>query len=284
MEDRKAQSEVEFRVHRFRYIQSMFELLQHSTDMDMEIQQIIDQLDQVDMTRACSSCGKLYPARKQKCDVSDGTLELRESRDYPINEDDTVEYTQLPKYFNIGQNNIVNKTTIKMSEPALVNPNSFDSMKVILEQLKQSYFEHDRAWLFVGADAPPYCLMRRLIEQNPDEYDWLSVTAGLGHLNMNQVKTVFKILEHVMLEPLAKDVLKYNTTKSYQYFMNCKDNHKSWQALEILLHGTTMEMIRMYCADTDVDVTPQGFLQWQAAQENPTFRLVSFLILSLCLG
>ena len=45
-----------------------------------------------------------------------------------------------------------------------------------------------REWLFVGADGRPYCLMRRLVEKKPFDYDWVSFISGGGHLNMNLFK------------------------------------------------------------------------------------------------
>ena len=59
-----------------------------------------------------------------------------------------------------------------------------------------------------------------------------------------------------MLECLGKDVLKYNTKKSYDYFIQCKDNHKAWQAFTVFLHGTTMELFRFYASSLDVGGNP----------------------------
>ena len=115
--------------------------------------------------------------------------------------------------------------------------------------------------MFVGADGPPYCLMRRLLKQNPGQYDWVSLVSGGGHLNMNLLKTYFKVLEKIILEPLGKEILKYDTQKLFDYFIQCKDNHKAWQAFDIFLNGTIMELIRIYCAETDDTPTPYGFLE-----------------------
>ena len=60
---------------------------------------------------------------------------------------------------------------------------------------------------------------------------------------MNQLKTFFKVLDKVCGETLGKEVLNFNTPKSYAYFIDCKDTHKAWQSLEIFLHGTTMELL-----------------------------------------
>ena len=46
---------------------------------------------------------------------------------------------------------------------------------------------------------------------------------GLGHLHMNQLKTIFKILDTVILEALGKDVLNFQSPKAYDFFVSAKD-------------------------------------------------------------
>ena len=61
-------------------------------------------------------------------------------------------------------------------------------------------------------DGPPFVMSATLIEANPDEYDWIALVPGLGHLYMNQIKTFFKA---ILLEPLAH-VLNFKTPKAIQ--------------------------------------------------------------------
>ena len=78
-----------------------------------------------------------------------------------------------------------------MGEPVLVNPNSFKNLGMILEQLHENAIKNsEREWFFVGADGPPYCLMRRLLERKPFDYNWISLVPGAGHLSMK--KNVFQ--------------------------------------------------------------------------------------------
>ena len=270
---------VHFREFRFNYIVSLFVYLSTSSDMDSEIEKSLQQLKNTELSRICSSCQKQYPARKQKCDAC-GSQVIRNDSAYSRNRDPAK---TMPKYFNIGECNNFNPSKITMSEPILVNPNSYSNVKMILDQLKEDIINNDRKWIFVGADGPPYCLSRRIIAESPECYDWVSVMSGKGRLNMNQVKTFFAILDNIMLEPLGMNVLKFDTAKAYKYFVQCKDNHKSWQALEVFLHGTIMELIRVYCIDCS-NPTPLGFLQWQANITNPILKLVCQLTLNIGLG
>lgn len=79
----------------------------------------------------------------------------------------------------------------------------------------------------------------RIIEHDPTNHDWITLISGIGHLNMNQVKIFFEIVDKIFLEALGKEVSKFESPKTYDYFINCKINHKTWQTFEVLLHGTT---------------------------------------------
>ena len=160
-------------------------------------------------------------------------------------------------------------------------------MKKILDQLKPMLIDESkgRKWVFIGADGPPYTLMRRIIDEERDRYDWVVLVSGKGHLNMNQLKTFLKILDHVCGDVLG-EVLKFNTPKSYRYFFDCKDYHKAWQGLEIFLRGTTMELLQLYELSLVTGDLPNtmGFLQWQAAIQQPTLKFVAQLTLNFALA
>ena len=83
--------------------------------------------------------------------------------------------------------------------------NSFKNMKIILDFLKAILICNGRSWVFVGADGPPYAIMRRIIEEDPEKYDWIVLVSGKGHLGMNQVKTFFKIIDPILGEALGKE-------------------------------------------------------------------------------
>ena len=99
--------------------------------------------------------------------------------------------------------------------------------------------------------------IRKFVEENG--YDWAALTSGLGHLNMNQLKTFFAVAEHICFDTLGKDVLNFKTPKAFDYFISCKDTHKSWESFEIFLHGMAFEFIRMYM-EQEENPTPHGFI------------------------
>ena len=114
-----------------------------------------------------------------------------------------------------------------IGEPILLNPNSYESIDKTLPELKANLKIGDYCeWLLLGCDGPPFCIASCLIERSLDKHDWVRVVSSLGHFNMNQVKTFFKILEKICLEALGKEVFHFSLPKAYNYFLNCKDNHK----------------------------------------------------------
>ena len=99
-----------------------------------------------------------------------------------------------------------------MFEPVLLNPNSYKNIKVILNEIKEnSNIGKDREWVFIGCDGPPYCLSERIAEADPSSYDFASFVPGQGHMHMNQLKTIFKVLDDILLEPLGRDVLNFQS-------------------------------------------------------------------------
>ena len=68
---------------------------------------------------------------------------------------------------------------------------------------------------------------------------------------MNQRKTLFRILDNVILEPLGKEVFNFQSKKTYDFFVNVKDTHKSWQIVRVLLFGTTLELCILYLQEAE---------------------------------
>lgn len=188
------------------------------------------------------------------------------------------------KYLNLGEKSSCNYPFIQVGEPILCNPNSYDNLKTILMQLK-SYLNisKDRFWTYLGCDGPPYVMASRLIEADKNEFDWITLLPGLGHLNMSQVKGYFKVLDNICLAPLGRDILNFKSPKAYSFFKDCKDNHKAWEAFEVFLHGTMLELIYKYSQESD-NVSAMGFMQWQHKINAPTVKLILQLVVTYGLG
>ena len=78
---------------------------------------------------------------------------------------------------------------------------------------------------------------------------------------MNQQKTLFSIARNILLEPLPKYVLNFESLNVLDYFFKCADTHRTNQSFEIVLYGTALEMVYEYVAQTDEEQpTVDGFL------------------------
>ena len=72
---------------------------------------------------------------------------------------------------------------------------------------------------------------------------------------------------------------------AYKCFVKGTQTHKAWQSLEIFLHGTMLELIELYCKESNVS-TPNAidFIQWQKCIVRPNLKLVTQLVLKYALG
>ena len=182
--------------------------------------------------RICTNdnCNKTFDNLKRVCDLCSAPV-----RKFEENQNLRSESQNYFAGISITETNddLEVRPIIKMAEPILLNPNSYQNMKAIMKELKdKAGVGVDRHWVFVGCDGPPYCLASRLKEANPSDFAYISLVPGLGHLHMNQLKTYFKIIDKVLLEPLGKDVLNFQSTSAYSYLVNAKDTHKSWETLQ----------------------------------------------------
>ena len=101
---------------------------------------------------------------------------------------------------------------------------------------------------------------------------------------MNQLKTFFKTVNEICLEPLGKEVLHFQSPKAYKYFVDCKDNHKAWHSFEILLHGVILELLELYRNSTCETPTALGFLNFVSETENAALSLIYEIFLNFGLA
>ena len=147
----------------------------------------------------------------------------------------------------IGQIASHNFKCQQIGEPIMVNPNSFDRAKHILDEYKLLHkIGVDREWVILGCDGPPFRMASIMAQKEPQKYDWVYLVPGLGHLHMNQLITILKIMDTIMLQPLGKKVLNFKSPKAYQFVVHVKDTQKAYQTLLILLFGTTAEFRKKY--------------------------------------
>ena len=279
-----------FAEYRIKYLHELILIYnEHKQSMDSKIETFTSEGD-----RRCQDCNKLFVDLKRKCDSCGGAVvkQLKQNSNSSFSfhhtEFDDL-FSRMGNAFSINDSSSSSssnpKAEVHMGKPIMVNPNSYVNIQVCLDTIKENLkIGERRKWVFLGCDGPPFCLMSRLIDCDPLKYDWAAPISGLGHLNMNQIKTFFNVCDKIILEPLGRNVLNFSSEKAYTYFVNCKDNHKSWQSFQVLLHGTIMELFHLFEISEDEPLSPSSFLSWQHEIANPTLRLMFELFLNFGLG
>ena len=91
-------------------------------------------------------------------------------------------------------------------------------------------------------------------------------------------------MDKICFSVLGNDVLNFKSPTAYKYFTEAKDNHKSWQAFKIFLHGLMLELIHTFSLQCKEDIGPIGFLKWQRETTSGTMKLIFQLVLAYALG
>ena len=92
---------------------------------------------------------------------------------------------------------------------------------------------------------------------------------------------MFNIARDIILEPLVKDVLNFDSPNTLLYLFKCADTHKANQSLEIFLYGIAFEMVFTYISNTSDEPTMKGFLEWNP---NNTYHLIRQLVFTYALA
>lgn len=285
MENKINESNENFRIYRYRFVEKILALVKNEND---SVETKLDAIQTVMRICSDSKCSATYDTKthgmKRKCDKCGGSV-VKEVKE-PVSLTGGEMWADLEK-IDIGQKSSEVRPSIRMAESILKNPNSYQNVKVILNEIKKVACSESssREWTFLGCDGPPYCLSERLAEEEPEMLDFAHFIPGLGHLHMNMMKTLFKILDAVILDPLGREVLNFESPKAKKFFVDAKDTHKSWQTVQILLFGTTMELCKEYMInESPDDVNALGFLEWVSGTENANVKLIGEFMLNYTLS
>jgi len=92
------------------------------------------------------------------------------------------------------------------------------------------------------------------------------------------------VIDKICFKPLGYDVLNFKTPKAYEYLVNCKDNHKAWQAFQIFIFGMTKEIVHLWASQTEDELSTLNFLKWQSEHTSANIRFVCQLIFTFGLA
>ena len=77
------------------------------------------------------------------------------------------------------------------------------------------------------------------------KYGKVLLLPGLGHMEINLTKAMFKLLWKVVIKDLAL-MLGWRSIKALTSCETCTDHHKAWQMLQILFSAGTKALLKPY--------------------------------------
>lgn len=197
---------------------------------------------------------------------------------------------------------VAGKTEVKILDPVMVNPCSYHSLETVLDNIVRNC---NREWVVIGCDGLPYVLCSKIIENyhvcptcnelfkkrevfinhvkvHPTDdinkckkYGNILLLPGLGHMEINLTKALFKLLWKVLLKDLAL-MLGWKSIKALTSCEKCSDHHKAWQMLQILFSAGTKALLKPYvrqCIDTNTTPSLTDLYNY-LAQQSPNYILL----------
>ena len=167
-----------------------------------------------------------------------------------------------------------------------------------------------KVWLFVERDGLPYNILRDIMSNvwrcfeckkcfykhdtfkehrcyllgkckvEKREFDWIVLTAGLLHIEMDAEKSFFKLNWVVCLGKLA-DELGFHSPKAQEYLKKGSDHHKMWHFFEILYVALALELLTPYLKESLNNGRPSstgGYWEWCANITDPNYVHVQYMI------
>ena len=196
---------------------------------------------------------------------------------------------------------------VQLGEVIDAMPNSYASCRTILEQLRTAAgVDTVRQWVSVGCDGQPFDIIRKLIdnslqcnlcgdqlspedvdghqqEKHQDElcnpkkiYDWVLLRPGLGHIEMNSIKVLFRILWVPILRHVAGQ-LGFKSGPAQSFIQNCGNNHVSWQLVCVLRDAVCKELAVPFvreCLSQGIRPEAAGFINWTTQVVNNNYSLM----------
>eukprot|EP00733_Pompholyxophrys_punicea_P000079 Pompholyxophrys_punicea_v1_NODE_10_length_6905_cov_7.951686.p1 type:complete len:503 gc:universal NODE_10_length_6905_cov_7.951686:2403-895(-) len=167
---------------------------------------------------------------------------------------------------------------LQMFDPVIVNPNSLDSIKKVLKEIKEianvGKGAGQRNWIILKCDGVPYRILKNfLLQDDQKEYDWILLLPGELHLEMNMLKSFVHFNWSVGLSEFASQ-MGWTSEGQQSYFKSCGDHHKSWELIcEIFLPAMLCSLWEHFKQQHEAPHEIKKFLGWLNSEETSTPNL-----------
>ena len=211
-------------------------------------------------------------------------------------EQDTGKVHEYSDYLHLSQ--AANELpTVHVQEPAYVNPCSYEAVATVMRNIGYKAgvkaYGGDREWVVIVCDDVPYNLCSRIIRcshkcsvcnqaiygqdacakhQNSEhlgeemsfakEFDWVLLRPGLGHIEMNMVKSYVELTWDIFWREMII-CFNFRSETAQQYAKKVSDHHKGWTLCRIARLSIASEL-----------VVP--FVRAEKKKETPDFSVAAF--------
>ena len=289
--------------------QSIFEDVLNNPD---RIEQALRDENFAASTITCPRCKTVYPKSKLKCNVCH--IFIRRELASISNSGDYLSTRITPKHANASESKISfhnyvpsengvlvreekmevtsssscdQQETFTLIDPLFVNPASLAAVEKILEHIgKDAGIKclgyGNREWAFVVCDGSPMTLVLRLIDEQPEKFSWVVPIVGLGHEEMNMVKSFVEFSWDFMFKEFAESQ-GYKSAKSLAFVKGCGDHHMSFDNLKKFREAVWYEIIFSFV--NDPNVTSYNFdalMCWKTQQSDATLTFLIDTVLRYC--
>jgi len=192
----------------------------------------------IDAKRSTATLGRIRDqsaiARKLFEDLKE--VVISKFRSASIREDDST-YDMTFSYSDISNGHTYDSPALTVHDPCMVNPNSYATLIIVLDHLKQII---DGEWVSLVCDGGPYNMVRKLIMKDPTKYDWILLRAGPGHIEINMFKAYFSLYWDVFIGQIGR-MLGFKTPKAQAYCKSASDHHKTWDIILMTFEAGMLE-------------------------------------------
>ena len=191
--------------------------------------------------------------------------------------------------------------SVHMGEIVDLNPNSQKAIKQLLLNIReQGEVGVKRKWVRVGVDGVPYNIAASLLDNNvvcdvcqavidvshtpfsmhvdlehPGQtdighkklFDYVLLTPGAGHMEINLLRAIFKLCRHICLEQIS-DLLGFRTKGSKEFVVRGSNHHVTWQVFLIMYQAFALELASVYYVECRRNGGVPSQADWHRWREN----------------
>ena len=260
----------------------------------------------------CTNCQTFWPKKKIKCQncklnirsqstealVNDTRISKKPMKNDKLKFYQYVPETQTAKGSQLSKVKINVTSSAKSTEkslpvpemtlidPVFVNPASKAAVRVVLNEIAKdagitSSEQGKRRWVFVVCDGSPMTILWRLIIEEPENFSWVVPITGLGHEEMNMVKTFNELFYDILLKGVFMSQ-GYLGPKSLSFAKSAGDHHIAFDNLMKFRDSLWSELIFQYKRNSKREPDNYSrFSQWIDESQDKTLEFVFKTVLPL---